>query len=364
MQIPCNSYPHGRFGSTHRWGTRIGRLLATLTISIAVVTTTAAPSLSSLTVPYITVSVSGKVVMNLLGMNGLPWDEQFRSVHVVEAIDVVRQDLLQRHRIRDLPILVWSGSGSIYLGSGSACELNYGDAAPFGPYMENCYGIVGAGRGFEDLLAMTVALPELSEKTPRLDMQDPTASQSSRSLEIQRHRKTVLHFDPIWSPNGARLIYTVWESGAVRFEVLELPSRTAIKLEPLGEYMATRPIWSGDSRFIAYASLRTVKVFDTQKRTTWTFHYKEEGGAEVGLQFEGMRLRFSRGFQSYTSDGVYVYDPSRQELLHPGGTTGVAGTWDLTRHGSLDPVRSPVGHYVATFVFADGQRRIEIKALQ
>jgi hypothetical protein len=305
--------------------------------------------------------------MNLLAMNGLSWDQQFRPVHVVEALDVIRQDLLRRHRIRDLPIKVTSGPGGIYLGSGGACGLSYGDAAPYGPQMEACYGITGADHAFEDLLVMMVALPELSLKTPHLDTQDPNASLPTRSAEIQRYRKTVLHFDPIWSPNGARLVYTVWDSDAVRFEFLEPPSRTAIKLEPLQEYMATRPVWSGDSRFVAYGSLRTVKVFDTQKRTTWTFRYQEEGGAEVGLQFEGTRLSFSRGFQSYTSDGAYAYDTARQELLHLGGTTGVVGSAegkDLERHASLSPVRSSTGRYVATFVFVNGQRRIEIKAIQ
>lgn len=359
MPLSRSCYPDGRFGRIQRWGTRVGRLLATVTISIAVVSASTAPGLTSLTVPYIIESRSGKVIMNLLGMNGLPWDVQFRSVHVVEALDVIRQDLLQRQRIRDLPIKVTAGPSWIYLGSGSVCELNYGDASPYGPQMESCYGIVGAGHDFEDLVMMVVTLPDLSSKNPSLD---PTASQSTRSAEVQRYRKTVLHFDPIWSPNGARVIYAVWDSGTVRFEYLEPPSRTPIKLEPLGQYMATEPVWSGDSRFVAYASLRTVKVFDTQARTTWTFRYKEEGEAEVGLQFEGTRLRFSRGFQSYTSNGVYSYDTARQELLHLGGNTGIAERGDLARHASLSPVRSPTGKYVATFVFVDGQRRIDVKA--
>jgi hypothetical protein len=319
--------------------------------------------------------------MNLSVINGLGWAWQFQSVHETEAIDVVRRDLLQSQKIRDLHILAsWfdNGPSTSTISQERECRADYGEATgPGGQEVENigeCYMIVMGNdllmvkHRFETLLAMTVALSELSPKVQRIEVKDLGAFRSARSQQIQQYRNLTLHFDPIWSPDGKHLLYTVWEPGRSYFAFLDLPSIGMIKLESLDAYMATRPIWSSDSRFTAYASLFAVKVFDAQTQTTRTLKPNmARVNSSVFLKFEGTRLRF--GFDS-PIDGKsaeYLYDPNRQELklaAPPASLPWQESAPDMKRHASVEPVRSPTGRYAATFVFVDRQRRIEVKALQ
>jgi hypothetical protein len=358
-----------RTNMKQRWGTRIGKLPATIAISIAIVLAFTASGLTSHMFGYVTQSTSKRVVMNVFGLNARPWDWQFRPVHEVEALDVVRQALLRQQRIHDLPILIrdpWSGPDPSRISLQRNCQVSYGEG--WGPdiHLGDCYLIELAPNSFENLLAMTVTLPELTAGVPAVEVKDFAALRVRRSAEIQGFKSLVLHFDPIWSPNGTRLLYTVWEAGKVHSEFLEPPSPAAIRLEPLEENLATRPVWSGDSRFIAYASLRTVKVFDTETRTTRTLRPKT-GGSIMVLQFEGTRLRFSHDINWYGGGQSYAYDTARQEVVDLGTSDKVpwsAEGLDLDRHAAVSLVRSPDGRHIAIFIFVDGQRRIEIKTLQ
>ena len=351
------------------WATRNLRLLAPITISIFIVSAFTAPGLTSHTLGYATQSTSQKVVMNLLGTNARPWDWQFRPVHEVEALDVVRQALLRQQRIHDLRILIrgpWQGPDPRRISLQRDCQVYYGEGSGPDIHLGDCYLIELAPDSFENLLAMTVVLPELSAGIPAVEVKDFAALRTRQSAEIQRFRSLILHFDPIWSPNGTHLLYTVWEAGKVHIEVLEPPSPAAIRLEPLEENMATRPVWSADSRFIAYASLGTVKVFDTQTRSIQTLRPKT-GGYVMVLQFEGSRLLFSHDTNGYGGGQYYAYDTARREILDLG--TSAIVPWsaegvDFDRHASVEPRRSPTGRYVATFAFVDGQRRIRVKTLQ
>ncbi len=357
---------------------RTHRLLA-VAITFAVALASAGPGLASVLVGEVIESASGKVLMNLFGNHGIPLELLFPAVHEVEALDVVRLALLRQGKIRDFPILIvrdfstmgaWPRSNEISFGDG--CVASYGETVTPSKHLGRCYLIILDGAvSHEDFVATTVALSGLSPGG-RITVKDLAAFRGARSAAIRRFGNLVLHFDPIWSPDGTRFLYTVWESGRSRFELLEASSGTVIKLEPLDAYMATRPIWSGDSRFVAYASLRSVKVFDTQTQTPRTFRPKAPPVEMYALMlFEGTQLHFAF-FNGNTGYETYAYDTAAGELQQVASAAGPPKwldrarehLWAFDRHTSLRPVRSPTGRYIALFTFIDRQRRIVLKALQ
>src|SRR5439155_816863 len=243
-----------------------------------------------------------------------------------------------------------------------------------GQLIGRCYVVLYRGAlsperrdGHENLLALTVSLPGLSPARVGIDFNDLSAVKTARAAEIASFSGIVQHFDPIWSPDGARLLYTVWDSGQIRLELLDPSSGNVTRFEPLEGQMTVRPIWSDDSRFVAYASLQTVKVFDTQTRTTRTLR-RQTSSSEMrtAILFEGARLRIL--FDHMTTEGELLdYDAAQGNLQKQQYASG-AGRPEWVRraekhglaldlHASLKPVRSPTGRFVAFFTFVGGQRR-------
>jgi len=319
-------------------------------------------------------SSSGRVFINVFGNHGIPLGEVVPALHEAEALDVIRLSLLGKKRIRDFPILVVIPSSifgephPIRISLKRECEASYGETTTPPKHVGSCYLIeLKPEHSLEDLLAMMVALPDLSRGVGRIDVEDPAAFRAARAAEIRRFKNLTLHFDPIWSPDGKRILSTVWRYGKIRFELLEPSSRAVTRLEPLDGYMIARPRWSDDSRFIAYAAARMVKLFDAHTRTTRTFRPKDSsGGLQTLIQFEGMRLRFAFDVNWGGGYEAYLYDAARHELQQLAANTGVpdAGGHNLWRHTSMRPARSPSGRYVAIFTFVKGQRRVELKTIQ
>jgi len=356
------------------------RSLAVAAMCIAIASIFIAPGMASVLVGTVIESASGRVFMNLFGNHTIPLDRVVPAVYEVEALDVIRRELLRHEGIRDLPILVIDPSGMPYgsprsrgISHGRACQGLYGETGKPTKHIGECYQIVlGSADALDDLLAMMVALPELTRGIRRIEVEDSALFRAARSAKIRPFRNLTLHFDPVWSPDGTRLLYTIWERGRVRFELLDPLSGAGIGLGPLGGYVAARPSWSDDGRFIAYASLQhEVKVFDTRTRTTRTFRPQEVSlETHTLVLWEGTQLHFAfyggtAGFE------VYSYDPARGELQRaapdagrPGWVDRAGQWWAFDRRASLSPVRSPTGRYVAIFTFVAGQQRIEVKPLQ
>lgn len=365
-----------------RRGAQSWRTLAAAAICIATVWASTRPVVASVLMGDVFESASGKILINLFGNHGILLDLVIPAMHEAEALDVVRLKMLREQRIHDLPILIrndpkdfWSGPQrrSVQIPDESECKASYGESTTPPKYIGVCYLIEPGAATHEDLVTMMVALSELSPGVRRLDVKDPAAFRAARSAEIQRFRNLTLHFDPIWSPDGTRLLYSVWESSGIRFEILEPRSRTVMRLEPLSADMFTRPVWSGDGRFIAYASLRDdVRVFDTRTRATRAFRPEAPLTERHTLVFfEGTLLRFAfwDGTKGYE---MYDYDAVRGELQRVASRVDRPAWieraqeygWAWRRHTSLSPVRSPTGQYVALFKFVDGQRRVELKTLR
>jgi len=313
----------------------------------------------------------------------LPQDVVFWVQHEVEVADFVRRALVRQGKIGDLPVVVahtYHASKPSWVALIPNCTAQEGQG--YGHLIGRCYAVVyrgllslGARDGHERLLALTLSLDRLSPAKDEIDFADLDAVRTARAAEIAAFNRIVHHFDPIWAPDGTRLLYTVWESGGVRLELLEPSSHNVTRLEPLEGYMVVRPMWSDDSRFIAYASLQTVKVFDTQTQTTRTFR-RQTPSSEMRtfILFEGARLHFafhdmSSGTEEFDYDAVQGNLQKLQDAPAGAGwpkwveRVGKYGV-DLDRHASLRPARSPSGRYDAIFTFVDGQRRIAMQTRQ
>src|SRR2546422_2019564 len=330
---------------------------------------------------YLARSSSGMTFFQVHVLYTLSDGLRFWFQHEAEAIDFVRRALVRQGKIQDLPVAV---AQVFETGKPSRVALVPGCTAwegqGGGQLVGRCYVVLYRGAlspegrdGHENLLALTVSLPGLSPARVGIDFSDLNAVKTARAAEIASFSGIVQDFDPVWSPDGTRLLYTVWDSGRIRLKLLEASSGMVTKLEPLEAYMATRPIWSDDSRFVAYASLRTVKVFDTRTEATRAIRSQASpsGEAYAVMLFEGPQLRVAL-YSWNIGYETYVYDTVRGELQHvasgadrPEWLDHARGQpWPFDRYASLRPVRAPTGRYVAFFTFVGGQRRIEVKALR
>jgi len=331
---------------------------------------------------YLARSSSGMTFFQVHVLYTLSDGLRFWFQHEAEAIDFVRRALVRQGKIQDLPVavaVVFEAAKPSRVALVPGCTAWEGQGG--GQLVGRCYVVLYRGAlspegrdGHENLLALTVSLPGLSPARVGIDFSDLNAVKTARAAEIASFSGIVQHFDPIWSPDGTRLLYTVWDSGRIRLELLDPSSGNVTRLEPLEGQMTVRPIWSDDSRFVAYASLQTVKVFDTQTRTTRTLR-RQTSSSEMrtAILFEGARLRIL--FDHMTTEGELLdYDAAQGNLQKQQYASG-AGRPEWVRraekhglaldlHASLKPVRSPTGRFVAFFTFVDGQRRIEVKALQ
>lgn len=355
------------------------RYIVILAVAIFLGTLPGSPGMASVLVGAVIESASGHVLFNLYGNHYIPPEYLFPAVHEAEALDVIRAVLVREGRIRNLPILIeggWKPYGEtsfrgLDLVEEDSCVVSFGETSTPHRYIGPCYAIDPKGGSFADLLAMTLALPRLTHGITSVKVGDPAAFRAGQAQSMRRFRTIGLHFDPIWSPDGSRLLYTVWEPAGVRLEILDAASGALTRLAA-GRDLYTRPLWSPDGRFIAVATLSAeVKLFDARTGAYQVFR-SQSGTPEFGIVmlFEngGLHFAFSGGGKSE----AYRYDLTRGQLQPVGSEAWRPDRLDKSRgygmaldtHSSLQPVRSPSGRYVALFTFVDGQRRIRIKTLQ
>src|SRR5438309_1955697 len=251
-------------------------VIALCTVGLLAITASA-----SILQALLTQSTSKRVLFNVFSWEGFKLDLQFRQLHEAEALDVVRSTLLAEKKISDLPVLVRGEGPGFEFGSELKLRSNRssiedacgvypdGEAAPenvkkIGP----CYLIYLAEPGtYQTQLTMTVALSSLSPTHRHVEVTDVAAFRAASSTATLPFKGLVEHFDPIWSPDGKWLLYTVWEDGQVWFTLMDPIVRTTRRLVPLQGYMNTRPIWSPDSRWLAYASRKEIRLYDTKTGT-------------------------------------------------------------------------------------------------
>src|SRR2546427_7938128 len=356
-------------------------VIALCTVGVLAVTASAS-SLAYLP----TQSASKRVLFNVFSREGFNVDLQFRQLHEAEALDVVRSTLLAEKKISDLPVLVRGEGPGFEFGSDLTLRNNRssiedacgvypdGEAADenvkkIGP----CYLIyLAEPETYPTLLAMTVALSSLSPTRRRVEVTDVGAFRTAWSTATLPFKGLVEHFDPIWSPDGKWLLYTVWEDGQVWFTLMDPFARTTRRLVPLQGYMNTRPLWSPDSRWVAYASPKELRVYDTKTGV----ERKLLPSAMSQSDFNGLHLAFQDGrlailLETQVNLWEYAYDVVRDELrlVRTGGTRPrwAEDMWNespVALHASLRPMPSPNGRYVAQIRFMNGRRALEVSPRQ
>lgn len=331
---------------------------------------------------YLAHSSSGMVFFNIwiLGYSSIGYDRLFWLEHEVEALDVVRRTLVRQGKIENLPVLF-----SIYERKTSGisfypdCTIAEGQT---GKLIGRCYDVgyadpdVSPGRrdGHANLLALTVSLAQLSPAGDAIDFDDLDAVRTTLAAETAPFKGIVHHFDPIWSPDGKSIIYLVWDDGRVWFELLDPFSRKVRQLEPLRGYVAVRPVWSPDSRYVAVASLREVRIVDVRTgkaRAIRPSRIAERYRAVIALKFQRdgrLAIAFDTSEPTGPSYVSYIYNPASQGLRLL--ATGAPQSWITRRgdeqatHASLRPVRSPTGNQVAFVRYVNGLRRVEVQSLR
>ena len=357
-------------------------VIALCTVGVLAVTASA-----SILAAQLTQSTSKRVLSNVFSWQGFELDLQFRQLHEAEALDVVRSALLTEKRISDLPVLVRGEGPGFEFGSELKLRSNRssiedacgvypdGEAAPenvkkIGP----CYLIYLAEPGtYQTQLTMTVALSSLSPTHRHVEVTDVAAFRAASSTATLPFKGLVEHFDPIWSPDGKWLLYTVWEDGQVWFTLMDPIVRTTRRLVPLQGYMNTRPIWSPDSRWLAYASRKEIRLYDTKTGT----ERKLLPGAMSQPEFQRVYLAFHDAnlaillVEPQVNLWEYAYDVTRDELrqVRIGGTfpqwaEDTQQGSPVALHGSLRPTPSPNGRSVAQIRFINGRRVLEVSPRQ
>jgi len=241
-------------------------------------------------------------------------DILFEYRHEIEALDYVKNVLVKEKKIKDIPILIilprdfpgWGPGSEVWIkppgvqgGIQISIESNglllqdEEDFSKIGP----CYAIYipGQKESYEKLLILTLALQFLTPETEKIEVSNISELKKSLEQDLAKFSNISRHFDPVSSPVGQSVVYAAWHNGLVDFELVSPASKAGRKLEPLEGYMASLPLWSPDSRYLAYASLQEIKVFDSRTNRTATIpvlellrsnHKEITAIGEVLLSFE------------------------------------------------------------------------------
>lgn len=285
---------------------------------------------------------SGKVFLNFTyNHNYYAHDRDFRYRHAVAGLDVVRERRLRQGKIRPLPLLVRipdprlsNASGQTRIALSKRGELMEGEVEggegrrSIGP----CYEITVVGDdSYDTLLALTVALPRLTSAKPVLAVPDVSRLRAELSREIAAFRGIEIRQDPAPAPDGRRVLSTIWRDGSVRFAIADRRSGAVRSLEPLDGYPATRAVWSPNARYVAYASLRQIKLFDRRENRTRTIPLTGDipKPNEVLLAFKrgGTRLIFAGDVNWFSEYLVFVHDLQSGQTHRADSLTKLPENW-------------------------------------
>lgn len=207
------------------------------------------------------------------------WPLAFRGQ--VAALEAVRRDLVLKGKLENEPILIripdagfTSHPEQTHLAL-KTVALRRGEmeevlrARRYVIEWNNDARPEPTSRAFYDgLLHLTLSLQKLSAQKKSLVVSDWPRLQREYSRQAATYQNIVQHFDPIWSPDNQFLNFTRWQNGRADFQALDCRRRIIWKLESLKGAPACRPVWSGDGKFVAYADLKTVKIFQTANSQT------------------------------------------------------------------------------------------------
>jgi hypothetical protein len=307
--------------------------------------------------------------------------------HQVAALEAVQRDLVLKGKLQAEPILIRVPD----LGFGTHprqtkltlqhTQLIRGDSEFLFPARRYQIEIADESRPkpstpafFDDLLVLTLTL----QKLPGIKggMGDPSLPlfRKQYSQDIARYQNIAQHFDPIWSPDSRLLVYTIWQRNRAEFRVLDPARRRAWKLEPLRGYMTSRPIWSPNGKYLAYADLKDVKIFETATRRTYNVNLPfdvEEARNEVLLAFERGRvgqssLLMAADASLFNDYRILRYDLETHRIMSQ-TTSARCPSWAKRGEAQERLVEgrravSPIGDWVAMITERRGLRRLVLRS--
>jgi len=301
----------------------------------------------------------------------------FRYIHQIEALDFVRLELVKKDRLQNIPVLItmpppFTPAGEYTeISLEKECFTDSGDTVDPPISLGSCYRIyVVESPFYSNLILLTFALQKLTPQEPKIQIQNLQSLGIEFSEELVLFQDVVMHFDPIWSPDSQKIIYTVWHDGQVHFELLDIISEKKQILEPLMGYKIISPVWSPDSRYLAYASLDEIKVFDTQintGRSIWLKDHFWGARSETLLTFDiapGV-LTFSQDTNLFSGYLTYNYNPLTEAVVlaeekHGRPLWGV-NYWDIWEDYTVQrQVRSPDNQWFALIKIENGLRQFRV----
>jgi len=307
-------------------------------------------------------------------------DAPFRHWYDAAALSHVRRELIRQGKLQNLPVVIrLPGFGSddkaapFALSLEKKSELYEGDAES--KPISACYVIEvehNVGRGepsYDELLALTLKLQELSAAKPRQTLTDIEQVTTSTAEARARFRNLVQFHDPVWSPDGMYLVATVWQDGTFHVEVLDTKAGTIIKLSPLNGNLVARPVWSPDSRLFAFASLKEVKLFEPQARREQTISLpitEKTSIHETILAFDkSATLKFAWDTSLFMDYPVHAYDAKNGILKQAASESRPPWAIDSNQNpptNNTQSVAAPDGKRVAMVSLVDGLTRITIRS--
>ncbi len=314
--------------------------------------------------------------------------------HNLSGLEYVRGQLVLQKKIQDIPILIVIPSSlslpeflskqiKISLEEEGFLLKNEGESQDDKISIGRCYKIyipVYPGTpSYENLLLLLISTVNLSPEKREILITDISQLEKDLSAGTINFHNIIQHFDPVWSPDGKSVAYTVWQDGKIHLEVISFLKKSVRKIEPMDGYIACDAIWSQDSRYLACASLKEIKIFDTFEDKTQTIpilpllQLNEEESfylCEILISFDtsGEEFLFSTDKSLFLCYDVYSYNLKQKNITviakntkRPEG----AERWkeDKYRVSPVVKTKSPDNRYTASIKQVNGLNRIEVVSI-
>ena len=177
----------------------------------------------------------------------------------------------------------------------------------------------------EDLLSLVLAARHLNAKNPQISVTDLSFYRREVSDAFRVYNDAMIQLDPLWSPDGNKLLFIQWQQGRANFKLTYLDSDKTADLPPLSALPSSQARWSSDSRHVAYASLNEIVVYDTKAGTSemvtlseWT-DSKEVVPNDLVVSFspDGGKLFFAFDQNYYSDYKSFILDiPTNKVALY------------------------------------------------
>jgi hypothetical protein len=328
-----------------------------------------------------------RVAINYSSNHGYyPRNRPYAFRYQCAALEAVRRDLVLQGKLENEPILIripdahFTSNPRRTRLSLETIGLQRGDTEEILPARRYVIEWNGAARPepttrafYDDLLLLTLGLQKLNAKNRSLTIFDWSNLRREYSRQAASYRNIVQHFDPVWSPDNRFLVFTHWQNGHADFYVLDVARRVVWKLPSLRSAPSGRPVWSDDGKFLAYADLQTVVIFQTENHQSQTldspFNNRYEP-QEVMLNFHSQQklktiLRISGAINAFSDYVTLEYDVRAKRTL-PQSVQNKRPLWakdSLMEERALESkrVKSPNKVWTAVIEESRGKRRLILR---